>query len=247
MRLYSIFGQMMDAAICMTATICPNTVMVSAVDVRERLADYKKCIRFYLDQTNLPVYFLENSDYDLSNDGDFQEFEKLDRFQIFRFDPHPDTEKGKGFQEFYTLDRFVKNQLSETVIIKVTGRYVVKNVAKLIAKIKEPLTIDLHRKMKVAITGFFVVQKEIYLKYFHEKYKLANDLEGTFIEHVLYSEIVNSNLINETALLPKNPQYKGVSGSYGGSLERNKYKMMVRGVERSLSRKLGIKEFLIEY
>lgn len=238
---------MNDAAICMTATIKPNTVMVTATDVSERLADYKKCIRFYLDQTNLPIYFLENSDYDLANDPDFKSFQELDRFHLLRFEPHPDTERGKGFQEFYTLDRFVENHLKESVLIKVTGRYIVRNIAELIAHKNSQLTIDLHRKMKVAITGFFVVDKAIYMAHFYGKYQFANDPNGTFIEHVLYDEIVNSSLKSITTLLRKNPEYRGISGSYGGSLERNKYKMMVRQVERKINRSLGIPQFLMEY
>src|SRR5690554_3397707 len=117
-----IFTPMTDAVICMTACIQPNTVMVSAVNVDERLADYKKCIRFYLDQTDLPIYFLENSDHYLDSDKDFQEFQNLQRFTVLRFSPHPNTKKGKGFQEFYTLDRFVKDHLHSNSFIKVTGR-----------------------------------------------------------------------------------------------------------------------------
>jgi len=238
---------MKDAAICMTATIKPHTVFVSAVDAQERLSDYKKCIRFYLDQTNLPIYFLENSDFDISEDADFKAFDQTNRFHLLRFPPHPDIGKGKGFQEFYTLDRFVKNHLSEEVLIKVTGRYIVKNIADLLLQIQGQLSIDLHQKMKVAITGFFVVDKAIYLAHFYEKYKLADDTKGKFIEHVLYDEIVGSSLKSVTALLPQNPEYRGVSGSYGTSLERNKYKMLVRSVERKISRGLGIPQFLIEY
>lgn len=238
---------MKDAAICMTATIIPYTVMVSRQDVQERLADYKKCIRFYLDQTDLPIYFLENSDYDLSEDVDFKSFEETKRFHLLKFSPHPETEKGKGFQEFYTLDRFVKNHLAEAVLIKVTGRYIVKNIAQLLPQIHGKLAIDLHQKMKVAITGFFVVDKAVYLAHFYEKYKRSDDTKGKFIEHVVYDEIMNGTLKSITELLPQNPQYQGVSGSYGGSLARNKYKMMVRSVERKINRGLGISQFLIEY
>lgn len=231
----------------MTATIQPSTTLVSRTDALERLADYKKCIRFYLDQTDLPIYFLENSDYNLSEDVDFKEFQSISRFHLLRFNPHPDTEKGKGFQEFFTLDRFVKNQLEAGILIKITGRYVVKNIAKFIPQLKAPLNIDLHRKMKVAITGFFAVEKSVYLNHFYEKYQLANDSEERYIEHVLYDEIMHSDLKSQTRLLPENPQYRGVSGSYGGSLERNKYKMKVRSIERRLNRNLGIPQFLIEY
>lgn len=238
---------MKDAVLCMTATIRPNTTEVSRADINDRLADYKKCIKFYLEQTVLPIYFLENSDYDISGDLDFKDFQSTNRFHVLRFDAHPNTQKGKGFQEFYTLDRFVKNHLQADMLIKVTGRYIVKNTAKIIPQLTAPLNIDLHRKMKVAITGFFAVEKSVYENHFYEKYLLANDAEGRYIEHVLYDEIMHSDLKSKTRLLPENPQYRGVSGSYGGSLERNKYKMMVRGVERSLNRRLGIPQFLIEY
>jgi len=238
---------MTDAVICMTACIQPNTVMVSALNVDERLADYKKCIRFYLDQTDLPIYFLENSDYDLDSDKDFQEFQNLQRFTVLRFSPHPNTKKGKGFQEFYTLDRFVKDHLHSNSFIKVTGRYIVKNIAELIANLKAPINIDLHKKMKVAITGFFAMEKNFYLQYFYGKYADADDQAGRFIEHVVYDQIITADLKSKTALLPFNPQYRGVSGSYGGSLQRNKYKMMLRGVERQVNRTLGIPQFLIEY
>lgn len=137
--------------------------------------------------------------------------------------------------------------MKEDFLIKVTGRYIVRNFPSLIAGLKADVNIDLHRKMKVAITGFFGVSKTVYQEHFKGLYSQANDGEGRFIEHVLYDCITGGELINRTALLPENPDYRGVSGSYGQSLHRNKYKMMVRGVERKLIRSVGIKEFLIEY
>lgn len=230
----------------MTATIEPNTVMVERTDVSARLADYKSCIQFYLKETDCPIFFLENSDYDLSADVDFQRFEKDPRFHVLRMKPHPDLTKGKGFQEFYLIDEFVRNHLRTGQMLKVTGRYIVENISELIKKMDAPLCIDLHRKMKVAITGCFEVNKALYESHFMGMYSEANDPEGVFIEHVFYQRILESAL-EYTKLLPLNPIYKGVSGSYGQSLARNKYKMMARSMERSLSRKLGIQQFLIEY
>ena len=137
--------------------------------------------------------------------------------------------------------------MNSDVLIKITGRYIVKNIASLIACLDAPLNIDLHKKMRVAITGFFAVDKSIYLDHFYEKFLLANDTEGCYIEHVLYDTIMYSELRHQSRLLPENPQYEGVSGSYGGSLARNPYKMKVRSAERKLSRSLGIPQFLIEY
>lgn len=238
---------MKSAVLCLTATIRPNTGQVSRANVNERLADYKKCIKFYLEHTVLPVYFLENSNYDLDGDAVFDVFLKDERFHLLRFAPHPDTSKGKGFQEFYMLDRFVKNYVQAGLMIKVTGRYIVKNIDSLLSRLGAPLSMDLHKKMKVGITGFFAIDSSLYLEHFYEKYRLANDAEGRYIEHVLYDTIMNSELRHQSRLLPENPQYEGVSGSYGGSLARNPYKMKVRSIERRLNRNLGIPQFLIEY
>lgn len=238
---------MNDAILCMTATICPNVPMVSREEPADRLADYKKSIRFYLDQTELPIVFLENSNYNLYDDADFKAFEATGRFRLLRFQSHPDTRKGKGFQEFFMLDKFVREKLNNETIIKVSGRYIVKNISQLIPHLDAPLNIDLHRKMRVALTGFFSVQKSIYLEHFCGKYFYADDPKGHYIEHTLYDEILYSRLKSKSRLLPQNPQFEGISGSYGGSLSRNKYKMIARGMERKLIRRLGIRQFLIEY
>lgn len=238
---------MRDFVICLTATIKPNTIMVDRSDVQLRLDDYKKCIDFYLKETRCPIIFAENSDFDLADDLDFHRFLENPRFSVQRFKAHPDTTKGKGFQEFFMLDQVVENLPETAMLVKVTGRYTVRNISKLLSGIDAPLTIDLHRKMQVAITGFFAVSVLVYRKYLTGTFTEANDSEGRFIEHVVYDKIVHSDLIRSCALLPENAHYEGVSGSHGASMARNKYKMMARSLERSVNRSLGIRKFLIEY
>jgi len=106
----------------MTATIQPNTIMVERSDVQQRLSDYKSCIKFYLSEVNLPIYFIENSEFDLESDPDFIEFNKSERFNIIRINALQEKEKGKGYQEFYALDRAVDEFVKESYLIKVTGR-----------------------------------------------------------------------------------------------------------------------------
>jgi len=238
---------MSDACIVMTATIEPNTVMVERSDVKQRLSDYKSCIEFYIESTTLPIYFIENSDYDLNSDPDFRDFQKLKRFTVIRLKALSNRHRGKGYQEFYALDKAIAEYISESFIIKVTGRYLVRNVSELISGMKSPLNIDMHKKMAVAITGFFGVDKKFYQRYFAGIYEKVNDSEGVFIEHVLYETIIGTDLIRKTSLLPFNPRYEGISGSHGNSMKRNKYKMMVRSIERFVNNKLGIRQFLIEY
>jgi hypothetical protein len=237
----------MDATLCLTGTIAPHTNMVARADVTQRLEDYKSAIRFYLKNSTLPVAFLENSSYNLSGDPDFAAFNSNERFQLLRYPHHPDVGRGKGFQEFYMLDHFVRDELKTPAMLKVTGRYIVRNIAKLERQIDGPLCIDLHQKMKVAITSVFAIYRELYLDHLADRFTEANDAEGHFIEHVVYNAIAQSDLLKLTRLLPANPQLEGVSGSYGGSLQRNKYKMLLRSAERSLNRGLGIRSFQIEY
>jgi hypothetical protein len=238
---------MHPTVICLTATIAPNTIMVERADVATRLNDYKTCIDFYLRETDLPVIFAENSGYELTGDPDFERFLKSPRFSIQRYQAHPNVHKGKGFQEFFMLDQVVKNLPEGTILVKITGRYLVRNIASILASLSAPLHIDLHRKKAVAITGMFAVDRSIYLNHFKGKYAEADDARGHFIEHVLYQCITRSDLIMKSALLPENPVYEGTSGSHGHSMARNKYKMKLRSIERFLSRKLGIRKFLIEY
>jgi len=238
---------MSDSCILMTATIQPNTIMVERSDVQQRLSDYKNCIKFYLAEVNLPIYFIENSEFELDTDLDFMEFNKSKRFKIIKIKALPDKEKGKGYQEFYALDRAIDEFVKESFVLKVTGRYLVRNISSLVPKMTHPLNIDMHKKMAVAITGFFGVSKSVYQKHFKGLYANVNDSQGIFIEHVLYREIISTDLINLTSLLPENPEYEGISGSHGHSMKRNKYKMKVRGLERKISNSLGIRQFLIEY
>lgn len=238
---------MQEATLCLTGTVNVHADHTVRTSPAERLADYKGAIRFYLDHTDLPVIFAENSDYDFAGDPDFEIFSASDRFTLFRSPHHPDTTKGKGFQEFHMLDRVVNEALQTPLMVKVTGRYIVRNIASLLPGLTAPLNIDIHRKMQVALSGFFAVESAVYRRYFEGCYADADDAAGRYIEHVLYRVIADTPLRKMTALLPENPIFEGVSGSYGGSLQRNKYKMMLRSAERSLNRSLGISRFLIEY
>ena len=231
----------------MTATIAPNTILVDRSNVQDRLNDYKKTIEFYLNHTDLPIYFIENSAYDLSEDKEFKAFTQNVNFNIIRKEAAPDTSKGKGYQEFYLLDDVVKNHITHPYFFKVTGRYIVENIGDIISQVRGDLSIDQHKKMRVAITGFFGVRRDFYLKNFSNLFKGVDDAKGVFIEHIIYNRLQSSELRNKSELLPLNPLYKGISGSHGNSMERNPYKMMIRKIERSANRILGIRQFLVEY
>ena len=230
---------MKNVVIVLTGTVTPNVDFVERNSVEDRLNDYEKCIDFYLSNTSHTIVFAENSGFDPSRSEKMFGFLKNDRFRWESITPHPDFSKGKGFQEFYTLD-----QLADKGLL---GEYLVRNVESLIRKMKVPFHIDNHQKMKVSITGFFGISTKFYREFFYGLYTEVNDSHGRFIEHAVYDTIHSKNLYQYQQLLPENPQYEGVSGSHGNSMKRNPYKMKVRAVERRLNRILGIRKFLIEY
>lgn len=238
---------MRDVTIILTGAIEPNVDFVVRTDIDQRIEDYRKCIAFYLDATSHPIIFAENTGFEPEESEAFQSFLLEDRFHWEAVEPHSDFSKGKGFQEFYTLDQLAKRGLCGDYFVKISGRYLVRNVAPLIAKMTAPFHIDLHQKMRVAITGFFGVDTQFYRDHLLDKYIEANDADGRFIEHVVYEEITRPELSNSVELLPENALYEGVSGSHGNSMARNPYKMKLRSVERSINRTLGINKFLIEY
>jgi hypothetical protein len=237
----------MKQCLIITATIKPNSVMVSQNDVELRREEYLTTLKYYIKHYNLPIYFIENSSFNFSNDTAFQLIFDSQAVELIKYPPSNEFKKGKGYQEFEMLDQTVV-KLSELYdeFIKVSGRYVVTNFDDLKNQTNKGLVIDRHQKKKVAITSFFKCTMKEYCNYITGSYKGVNDSEGVFIEHIVYDRLskINNNNID---LFIKNPVYKGVSGSYGGNLNRHPLKMKFRNAERKMLRLRGIKEFEIEY
>ena len=119
---------MRNVSLVLTATIEPNVEFVARNDVEQRLSDYLKCAKFYLENTDCKLIFAENSGFDLSSSSGFDSLLENDRFVWKSVNPNPDFSKGKGFQEFFTLDTIVDEEILGDYFVKVTGRYLVRNV-----------------------------------------------------------------------------------------------------------------------
>jgi hypothetical protein len=155
--------------------------------------------------------------------------------------------KCKGFQEFEMIDQTVKMIASDyDEFIKLTGRYLVTNFYQLKKQNCKGIVMDRHLKTKVAITSFYKCGINFYLNYLNDSFKQADDSNGVFIEHIIYQKL-NKISNKQISIFNNNPIFKGVSGSYGGSLNRHPLKRKVRNLERKLMKILGIKEFKIEY
>lgn len=236
-------------AILITGTIVPNSNFVANTNSDIRRKEYLDNLIYYSGEfKNYDIYFLENSNYDFSNDTEYQKLFNNNTIHLIKFPVSDKVNEGKGYQEFSMIDQAIE-QLNNKYeyFVKITGRYRVLNLKDLIENLSKDFTADSHKKSKVTETNVFIVKTSFYIKYLKDKYTLANDANNVFIEHVVYSTISQNNLWNNLSLFNRNPLIKGTSGSYGGTLNRNKYKMMARNIERKILKALNINLFLIEY
>lgn len=143
----------------LTATIAPKPGVpnLKRTDPKSRLQDYERSLQFYLSMLNKgcdAIIFAENSNSDisilkkvvedcqLSDQVEFLSFDGLD------YPPHYD----RGYGEFRLIDYAMENskillklnfEKNERVVIwKVTGRYVIKNLQKIMAR--QPKRFDIY-------------------------------------------------------------------------------------------------------
>lgn len=237
----------MRQCLIITATIQPNSVMVAQNDVRVRKEEYLKALQFYIQHYQLPIYFIENSTFNFNEDVDFQSIFGTRKVNLIQYPASAEFSKGKGYQEFEILDQTIQKLTNEfDEFIKVSGRYIVTNFEELKAQKNNGIVIDRHKKRKVAITSFFSCRFKEYHDYIAGSYKEVNDAAGVFIEHIVYQRLKNIDS-KQIDLFIKNPVYDGVSGSYGGSLNRHPVKMIMTNVERKILKLRGKKEFGLQY
>ena len=236
-------------ALLITGTIVPNSNFVAHTNIKDRRNEYYASLIFYADNFKEDdLFFLENSSYDFSKDTEFQQLLSDKKITLLKFPVSDKFNQGKGYQEFEMLDTTINN-LSDKYpsFIKITGRYKVLNLRELTNSACQGLVADFHKKLKVAQTNVFYVSGSFYYSYLKNLYLKVDDSKGIYIEKIIYEEVKAKKLGKQTQLFSKNPIIVGTSGSYGGTLNRNKLKMKIRNIERKLLRTFGINQFLIEY
>jgi hypothetical protein len=233
-----------NICLILTASIIPNTNHVAVKNIKERRNQYLLALKYYREIFKGTIYFLENSTYDFSSDKEFLELSDKN-IHLIKFNISDENNRGKGYLEFKMLDDFFSQYtIKESYFFKITGRYLVKNLNKLIPLDYITIVADAHKKMQVTLTGVFFSKVDDFKKEISGLYKYAYDDKGIFIEHVLYQRLTKKG---KTHLFNVNPVIEGVSGSSGSSLRRNPLKMKIRQVERKLLNTFNINQFLIEY
>lgn len=236
-------------ALLITGTIIPNSNFITHTDAKQRRDEYYSSLVFYANTfRDDSLFFLENSSYDFSKDKEFEQLLSDKKITLLKFAVSDKFNEGKGYQEFKMLDAAV-NKLEDEFrsFIKITGRYKVLNLKKLTDFYFNGLVADSHKKHKVTQTNVFYVSRDFYKDYITNLFLKADDSKGVFIEKVVYERIQSEGINERTRLFSSNPIIIGISGSYGGTVGRNKLKMIARNMERFFLSVFKINQFLIEY
>ncbi|MEL7354503.1 MAG: hypothetical protein AAF171_09575 [Cyanobacteria bacterium P01_A01_bin.116] len=139
----------------LTATITPKPGVpnLKRIDPQQRLQDYAEALRFYLTHVSQScdgIIFVENSNSDITQLKEIVHEQGLTNqveFIVFDGLGYP-AYYDRGYGEFKLLDygmthsQLIKQQEGRTIIWKITGRYVVKNLAQIISS--QPEKFDLY-------------------------------------------------------------------------------------------------------
>lgn len=230
-------------AIILTGTIIPNSVHTSHIDPLSRLDDYMTALQFYCEAlSHDDIYFIENSEFDLSSHKQFTELQSKNHFKVIRYPKSTEYNKGKGYQEFEMVQKAVEDLRKQyNFFIKITGRYRITNIQKLIKNLYSGYYIDLRKYWKISEVYLLAFDIDAFERCIKDAYKTVYDEAGIYIESILYAKIKESNY--KTRLFPSTPVLAGVSGSNSIILKRNPVRKFVRNLERKLNRILGENEF----
>ena len=180
-------------SIVLTGTIIPNSVLTAHADAQLRKNEYLRAIHFYTKFGQ--VYFLENSTYPVTEDP---EFTSIDNLQIRKMPVSLHYDKGKGYQEFEMIDRWLdREQDPPSRWFKISGRYIFKNFDAIIKDCWDDrqcdLVIDRMSYYGIAFTDIFAISTECYLKYFKGIYTRCDDIAGAPIEKVAFQRLASQD------------------------------------------------------
>jgi len=197
--------------IVLTGTIVPNVIINSKHnDAYKRRNEYLDCIRFYTQFSK--VYFLENSSYSLEEDSEFKDIPNL---VIRKFLPSLFPERGKGFQEFEMLDKWIETEkdLVEK-FVKITGRYLYPNFNSIWKECHQntgrKILINQYLLAQAGVELFFT-DTNFYRENFLGLYHYSDDMKGVNIDMCVYKKL-NSLSKDKFARFYNNTKCIGIAG-----------------------------------
>ena len=223
----------MKHIILLTSCVNPNGMPFTALsDINVRKQQYLDALRFYVNNTPLPIVYVDNSNVDIKEYNVISNIVD-DRLEILSFDGNHDKEHGKGYGELEIIDYAIKhsniiNSNKNVSIIKITGRLVIVNIMTILNQLKynilpssNSLICSMNSDFAMADSRLLIAPLNFYKRLIENRMAI-NDSEGVYLEHVLCSLIKKQNLYAFHTFFSE-PQYQGVSGSTNITYEAKKH------------------------
>jgi hypothetical protein len=223
-----------EIAIVLTAAIIVSSGADAVAEAAVRREQYLTALRYYA--RFAPVYFLENSGYDLWGDTAFT---GLANVRLRQIPAHENEGRGKGYREFHSLDTWYETEKERPRrIVKITGRYLFANIRELLAECRaaapDLLLFDRNHDDRIAVTSLFSLSWENYGRYLRGLYREVNDPQGIWIEHVVYRVLAEHRA--KCRFFSHEPDIGGVSGSSGREMRTSRSKFLLKQAARSMNR-----------
>jgi len=196
---------------------------------RKRLKDYRKALKKWLGCTLFDsIVFCENSGYDLSKLSASASGRVT--FLSFSGNNYP-RHFGKGYGEMNILRHVLSGSVlrPHDLIVKVTGRYYVRNAAVLVAYMKRhpdcEVFCDIAPGATSADSRMFAGSVRFLEDYVVARQNQVNDTARTYFEHVLAEAVLEASLHGlRCSSFPEPPAIEGISGTFDRSWNRSTWK-----------------------
>lgn len=210
----------MSFVLLLTATIHPRHINVTngRNNPIERENDYFKAVSFYLSQ-GFKVVFVENSN--TFSDKILSLKSKYNTLEYHSFETKAShLGKSAGEVEIFQYACCHSQYIKEVdYLVKVTGRYIIKNLLSLLTKtngVEKEVYINPTRNLKWADSRLMIMRKDFYSNYFLKAVDLYLDeekfiyMENTFMKS-LFLYLLDGG---EFSLWPSYPLYHAYDGTH---------------------------------
>ncbi|MCP2619675.1 hypothetical protein NLC35_00260 [Candidatus Aminicenantes bacterium AC-334-K16] len=199
-----------------------------------REMDYITALKKWM-LTPFHLVFCENSNYKIDKIRKVSEEYRAQKIEILQFDGQIfPREFGKGYGELLSTkyaiqhSRFIRHS---DYIIKVNGRYFIKNIEKiasLLSKDKDIyVMVDLKRNLTIADSRVFAFKTSFFLDYLSKFQDLINDSKGFYFEHALARALLRAVSDGHKWIpLPTKPIIVGYSGTFDISYRVSKIRWL---------------------
>jgi len=185
----------------LTATIDPKgVVFLKRNDPLVREQDYINALKKWIEAVNYPILFCENSGYKIDKIKNITKSYSNNETEILQFDGQDfPKELGKGYGELLIIEYAIQNSIlieHSDYVIKITGRYFIKNIEKIIIALLRNrnfyVMVDLKRDLTWADSRVFAFKPSFIRNYLSKFQDLINDSEGFYLEHALARAVLRA-------------------------------------------------------